>query len=184
MRITHFLALFLLLAPSGVAAQTTDPTWTVGGTGGWARTWDDEGSIGTGWVLGGYTDRRLSKHVDLEVAADLVANKRTDSFRADGKTGYLSAHLIRRFGSRDANGFVMGGPALAIHRGTTRFSDGTFHNEQKSVNGGWMFGGGLAFRTRNGIEIAPIVRMTLMQIDDDSDPWSIFSLGVRVGLAK
>ena len=178
------LFLVLLITPATADGQTTEPKWTFGGTGGWGKTWDDEGGIGSGWLIGGYVDRKLSKHVDLEFAADLLANKRTDNFEADGKTTYLSAQIIRRFGSRQANGFVMGGGALAIHDGTTQFSDGSFRAEHTSTNPGLIFGGGLSFRTANDIEIAPIVRMTLMFIDDDSDPWSTISVGVRVGFSR
>ena len=174
----------LLLAPAQAQAQTADPKWTFGGTGGWGRTWDDEGSIGNGWLVGGYVDRRLSQHVDLEFAADLLTNKRTDAFQADGKTTYLSAQVIRRFGGREANGFLMGGGTIAIYNGTTQFSDGSFRNEHSSTNPGWMFGGGLSFRTANDLEIAPIVRMTLMAIDDGSDPWSIFTVGLRLGFSR
>ena len=182
----YFALLFvgLLITPATSHGQTTDPKWTFGGMGGWGKTWDDEGGIGSGWVIGGYVDRKLSKNVDLEFAADLVANTRTDNFEADGKTTYLSTQLIRRFGSRQANGFVMGGGALAIHNGTTQFSDGSFRTEHNSTNPGLIWGGGLSFRTGNDIEIAPIVRMTLMFIDNDSDPWSSISVGVRVGFSR
>lgn len=186
MRNRLLLLLFttLLITPATAYGQTTDPKWTFGATGGWGKTWDDEGGIGSGWLIGGYVDRKLSKNVDLEFAADLLWNKRTDAFQADGKTTYLSAQVIRRFGSRQANGFVMGGGALAIHDGVTQFSDGSFRTEHNSTNPGFMFGGGMSFRTGNDVEIAPIVRMTLMSIDDDSDPWSTISVGVRVGFSR
>lgn len=164
------------------AAQSAESHWTFGATGGFGRTWDDEGGIGSGWLIGGYVDRRLSQNVDLEVAADLLKNRRSDAFEADGHTTYLSAQLIRRFGSRDANFFLMGGGALAFHQGTTGFSDGSFHQEHSSTNPGFMFGAGMSFHVANHLEIAPIVRMTLMHIDDDSDPWSTITVGVRVGI--
>ena len=160
------------------AAQASESRWTVGATGGVGRTWDDEGGIGSGWLIGGYVDRRLSQSVDLEIAADLLTNRRSDAF---GHTTYLSAQIIRRFGSRETNVFLMGGGALAIHRGTTGFSDGSFRTEHSSTNPGFMFGGGMSFHVDRNLEIAPIVRMTLMQIDSDSDPWSSISAGVRIG---
>ena len=178
--IVVILAITLGLAEN-VAAQATESRWTFGATGGFGRTWDDEGGIGSGWLIGGYVDRRLSQNVDVEVAADLLRNRRTDAFEADGHTTYLSAQLIRRFGSRDANFFVMGGGALAIHEGTTGFSDGSFHQEHSSTNPGFIAGAGLSFRTANNLEIAPIVRMTMMQIDSDSDPWSSITAGLRIG---
>ena len=182
----HLLAalLFLTLAPSAAAQAPTAPSWTFGATAGFARTWDDEGSIGNGWLLGGYADRRLSRNVDLELAADVVRNERADSFVTDGTTTYLSAQVIRRFGPRRSNCFIMAGPALALYKGETGFSDGSFKTERSSVNPGLIFGGGLSFRTGNDIEIAPIIRITLMRIDTDSDPWSAFTYGLRVGFGR
>ena len=184
MRVYLLTSLFLLALASQAAAQpAADPRWTFGGTAGLARTWDDEGSIGSGWAAGGYVERRLSKNVGLEIAADFVKNDRSDAFQVDGRTTYLSAEIIRRFGSRTANFFVMGGGTLAFYEGTTGFADGSFHNEHSSTNPGWIFGGGLSFRTASDIEIAPIVRMTLMHIDNDSDPWSSIIGGVRIGFS-
>jgi hypothetical protein len=176
--------LFLLTLASNAFAQPADPRWTFGATGGFARTWDDEGSIGGGWLAGGYVDRKLSKNLDVEFAADLVTNKRTDTFETDGKTTYVSTHLIRRFGSRRTNCFLMGGGTVAIYNGTTGFSDGSFQSDRSSTIFGWMFGGGLSFRTANDLEIGPIVRMTLMNIEFDSDPWSAFTVGVRIGFSR
>lgn len=135
-------------------------------------------------MIGGYVDRKLSTNVDLELAIDLLSNKRTDAFEADGKTTYLSAQLLRRFGGRQSNAFVMGGGALAIHDGVTQFSDGSFRTEHNSTNPGFIFGGGMSFRARNDLEIAPAVRMTLMFIDDDSEPWSSITVGVRLGFSR
>ena len=184
-RAALFASLILLGLGSDASAQPArDARWTFGGTAGLARTWDDEGSIGSGWTAGGYVERRLSKHVGVEFAADLVKNDRRDAFEADGRTTYVSAQLIRRFGNRTANFFLMGGGALAFYEGTTGFSDGSFRSEHSSTNPGWMFGGGLSFRTASDIEIAPIVRLTLMQIDSDSDPWSAIIGGVRIGFSR
>jgi Outer membrane protein beta-barrel domain len=178
-----FLVIFAITLglAENAAAQASESRWTFGATGGFGRTWDDEGGIGSGWLIGGYVDRRLSQNVDVEVAGDLLKNRRTDAFEADGHTTYLSAQIIRRFGSRDANFFLMGGGALAIYRGTTGFSDGSFHMEHSSTNAGFIFGGGMSFHTASNLEIAPIVRMTLMYIEDDSDPWSTITAGIRIG---
>ena len=185
MRIHLLAAALLCSVPSSLWAQTApDPRWTFGATAGVGRTWDDEGSIGSGWLIGGYVDRRLTQRLDLELATDLLKNHRDDRFQADGHTTYLSLQLIPRFGSRAHNGFVMGGPAVAFYEGTTGFDDGSFRNEHSSTNWGWMFGGGFSFRTRSSLEIAPIVRMTLMNIENDSDPWSSITGGVRVGFGR
>ena len=179
------LALLFLVPASTVAAQTaSEPAWTFGGTAGWGKTWDDEGSIGSGWLVGGYADRRLTRRLDLELSADLLKNTRSDAFQADGHTTYLAGQLVGRFGPRSSNFFLSGGPAVAIYNGTTGFADGSFESEHESTNFGWMAGAGLSFRTKNNLEIAPIVRITLMRIDDDSDPWSTITGAIRVGFGR
>jgi hypothetical protein len=181
---THLLAVLVLVALAlPASAQTTSPesAWTFGGTLGYGRTWDDEGSIGSGWLLGGYADRRLWTKTDLELAVDILSHKRSDTFVADGTTTHVSAGLSRRFGNRSASGFVVGGGTVAFHDGTTGFSDGSFRTEHQSVNPGWFAGGGFAVRTGTNVEIGPVVRITMMQIDNDSDPWSTITAGLRIG---
>ena len=183
---THLLAAVLLCSvPSSLWAQAVpDTRWTFGATGGLGRTWDDEGSIGSGWLVGGYVDRRLTKKLDLEFSTDLLTNERRDRFQADGHTTYMSLLLVPRFGSPARNAFVMGGPTVAFHEGTTGFDDGSFRTEHSSTTFGWIFGGGFSFRTPRGLEIAPLVRMTLMNVENDSDPWSSITAAIRIGFTR
>ena len=186
-----YLALVVVLAavfvvPAAAAAQTADrPAWTFGATGGGGGTWDDEGSIGKGWLVGGFVDRRLSGRVDLEFAADLLRHERDTGtgFQAEGHTTYLSAALIGRFGSPKTNVFLLGGGTVGIHSGTVAFTD-LPPRETDSSNVGFIFGAGLSVRTTTNLEIAPLVRMTLMRVSDDSDPYSSIMVGVRVGFGR
>lgn len=62
-------ALLVILSAGVVAAQTNpSPSWTFGGTGGYGRTWDDEGQIGSGVLIGAYADRRIFRNTDLELS--------------------------------------------------------------------------------------------------------------------
>jgi hypothetical protein len=160
------------------------PSWSLGATAGAGKTWDDEGSIGSGWLIGGYVQRRLTTHMDLELSGDLLRHERNTgpfSFRADGHTTYFGAALVGRFGPPDANFFLLGGGTLGIHRGEAGLGDAPALNQHESTNVGFIFGGGLSFRTSNGLEIAPLVRMTVMRVDDDADPFSSIMAGVRIG---
>ena len=151
--------LFLIALTSEASAQSAaEPQWTFGASVGRGRTWDDEGSIGAGWLVGGYADRRLTKHFDFEVAVDVLENKRSDRFVANGTTTYVSGVIIGRLGPRRANGFLMGGPVIAIFNGETGFSDESFRNERRSSNTGLTIAGGLSLRVANGVEIGPMVR--------------------------
>jgi hypothetical protein len=191
-RIWQIILLSALLAAAAavdVSAQTVDdPRWTFGGTIGAGRTWDDEGPIGSGWLAGGYATRRLSPRVDVELAVDVQRHDRSGSpgsgYEAKGHTTYLSASAIRRFGSRSANCFILGGGAIGIHRGTTGFIYEPVRVESNDTHGGIIFGGGLAFRTAGGLEISTPVRITLMGVDDDSDPVSSIMGGVRIGFGR
>jgi hypothetical protein len=175
----------LLNAPPPVSAQGQQrPAWTFGGTAGGGQTWDDEGSIGRGWLIGGYADRRISRNVDLEFSADLVTHERhtgPSSFQAEGHTTYLTVAVIRRFGPPRANVFVLGGGTIGLHRGTAGFADQPVQADTGGTHPGYIFGGGFSFRAARNMEIAPIVRFTVLSIDVDSDPATSYMLGLRIG---
>ncbi len=174
----------LLSAPVLASAQSADrPAWTFGGTVGGGQTWDDEGSIGRGWLIGGYADRRISRNVDIEFSVDFLTHERhtgPSSFQAEGHTTHLSAALIRRFGPPRSNLFLLGGGTIGIHRGTAGLADAP-QADTDGTHPGFLAGGGLSFRTARNVEIAPIFRFTMLSIDVDSDSAMSYTLGVRVG---
>jgi hypothetical protein len=178
----------LLSLPSQSSAQSSErPSWTFGVTAGGGQTWDDEGSIGKGWLVGAYVDRRISRHVDIEFSADLLRHERNTgpfSFQAEGHTTYLSAALLRRFGPPGGNFFLLGGGTVGIHKGKAGSGDMPELNDTDSANVGFIFGAGASFLATANIEIVPIVRMTWMEASADSDPFSSIMAGVRVGLRR
>ena len=186
-RIAGLMAV-LLLSATPVAAQDTDESrWSFGGTVGAGRTWDDEGSIGKGWLIGGYADWRVIGRLHLEFSADLLTHDRPPapaaSFTAEGKTTYLSTAALWRFGSPRANAFILTGGTLGIHRGKAGVA-GAPLNESNDVSPGLIFGGGMTFRAGRTVEISPVVRMTFLVIDDDLDPFSSVMGGIRIGFAR
>lgn len=187
-RIIFLLSFLFVAATSATAQTTTDPQWTFGGTAGMGGTWDDEGGMGKGWLLGAYVDRRLSRRVDLELAADVQRHDRVPGGEAQwenrGHTTYLSLAVIRRFGGRSTNCFILGGGTIGIHRGESGFANEPPLSPNDDTHGGVIFGGGLSFRTRGQIEIAPTVRITLMGVNDDSDPVSSIMGGIRIGFGR
>jgi hypothetical protein len=178
----------LLSFSSQSSAQSAErPSWTIGATAGGGQTWDDEGSIGKGWLLGGYAARRISRHVDMEFSVDLLRHERNTgpfSFQAEGHTTYLNAALVRRFGPPRSNFFLLGGGTVGIHNGKAGSGDMPALNDADSTNVGFIFGAGGSFLTTANIEIAPLVRMTWMEVSDDSDPFSSIMAGVRVGFGR
>ena len=101
-RLVLFTGIILFFTLAGAAsAQTTPPAsrWSFGATVGAGQTWDDESSLGTGVLVGGYADRRLLRLTDLELSADYLRHKRgTGFFQAEGHMMILGATLVQRFG--------------------------------------------------------------------------------------
>lgn len=173
---------------SAVAASgqtTTEPRWTFGGTVGLGKTWEDEGGMGSGWLLGAYATRRLSRRVDLELAADVQRHDRSAAGEAQweskGQTTYLSLAAVRHYGDRRSSWFILGGGTIGIHRGTAGFADEPPVPRNDSTHGGLIVGTGLSFRTRRQVEISPALRMTLMGVDRDGEPVTSIMTSIRVG---
>lgn len=152
---------------------------------GFGQTWDDEGSIGTGALAGGYADWRLGGHTDLELSVDFLRHKRAGGhFQAEGHTTFLGASVVRRFGGRAASGYVLGGVTLGAHSGTAGFPEVNLITDTTGTHRGFLFGGGMAFRAGPRIEIGPVVRIVLLSVDNDSAPASAAMAGFRVGFGR
>ena len=110
--------LFFFSLARAASAQTAPPAsrWSFGGTVGAGQTWDDESSLGTGVLAGGYADLRLLRLTDLELSADYLRHKRgTGFFQAEGHMTIVGASLVQRFGGDTIKGFVLGGGVITAH---------------------------------------------------------------------
>jgi hypothetical protein len=175
----------LLAATPAVAQEPQRSRLGAGGTFGFGETWDDEGSIGSGWLAGGYLDYRLFGKTDLEVGVDVLRHERTGSpFYAEGHTTFVSASLLRRFGSDRHNGYLLGGLTIGAHKGSAGFPADGILNTHEGTDWGWIFGGGASFRIGDRLDIGPVIRITLMNVSNDSDPAMVIMTGVRVGFRQ
>ena len=174
----------IALTSGSAAAQSGAPSrLSLGATGGFGQTWDDEGSIGTGWLAGACGDVRLLSHTDAEFSVDWLRHDRsTGAFQAEGHTTFVSAALRQRFGGDRANGYVLGGVTLGAHTGTAGFPAENLINHNSSTHGGFMFGGGLSFRVGERMELGPVIRIAVLGANVDSDPASAIMAGFRIGL--
>jgi hypothetical protein len=175
--------LFFTLADAA-SAQTTPPSsrWSFGATVGFGQTWDDEGSIGTGVLAGGFADWRVLRHTDLELATDYLRHVRdTGHFQAEGHMTLFSASIVQRFGGDTVHGYVLGGAGIGVHSGTAGFPADNLVTDTSGTHPGYIFGGGMMFRAGKRFEVGPIVRMVMLTIDDDSDAALAATFGVRVG---
>ena len=175
-----FAALALMLFASSAAAQTLESRASFSAIGGAARTYDDESSLGRGWVIGGAYDHVLFGTTRLEISAELLTHNRDSGyFRSKGNTAVAGASLLHRFGRGHAQPYVFGGLTVGHHSATNTLA--TDSVPVSSTNPGTRFGFGVAVKAPNRVEIIPEVRMNTFFTNTGSDPWTLLSFGVRIG---
>lgn len=181
MRIVAWSLVVLVGLSADARAQSPESRGTVGGIVGVGRTWDDEGGLGTGRAFGGRIDWRIFGNTSLEASVDSLSHDRSGGFfEAEGRTTLLGASLVQRFGGSATQPYVLGGVHLASHSGSTTFDD--MRTERDSSDVGYHFGGGIAFRAGQRLELGPEVRFFLIQPENDSDPAMAYWIGARIGI--
>jgi hypothetical protein len=174
------LVLTLLAFPALSSAQTDEPRGSVAGIFGAGKTWDDEGGLGAGIAAGGRIEWRLFGTTSVEGALDVLTHDRSGgAFEAEGTSLIVGVSLIQRFGRARVQPYVLGGVHLINHDGATRFGD--LATPRQSTDGGFHFGGGLAVRVNERIEIGPEARFFIIQPEDGSAPAWADWIGIRVG---
>ena len=175
------LGTVLFVAMVGPAtAQPDDSRTSVSAVTGFAKTFDDEGSIGRGWLIGGSVDRVLFGNTRAELSLEFASNNRdTGFFAVEGDTTIVGLSLVHRFGRRTAQPYIFGGGTFGHHSGKSRVGDLGF--TYSSTNPGLRFGTGVVIVLNRRLELSPEFRMNGFFIDNDSDVWMIPSFGMRVG---
>jgi len=177
---TLFVVLALGLAGGSAHAQVAESRGSLSVIGGIGKTLDDEGSLGGGWVLGGAIDHQVWGRRRVEASIEVITHDRnTGFFQSHGQTVIVGVSLVHRFGSRDAQPYLFYGLTAGHHSGTDIF-DGS-SSSRSSTNPGLRFGFGVAIRTGRRFEISPEIRLNGFWIDNDSDPATLPSFGVRFG---
>ena len=149
--------------------------------GGFGRTWDDEGSLGAGWLVGGAVERVIFGTTRIAGSVELLTHDRDSGyFLSNGRTVIAGASLVHRFGRNRAQPYLSGGLTVGRHTGTNTFSSET--RELNVTNAGFGAGFGIAFRAGQRWEISPELRMNGFFVDNDSDPLMLPSFGIRFGL--
>ena len=174
-----FLLLMLAMAPD-LWAQTNVSRGRVGGILGAGKTWDDEGSLGNGIVVGGRFDWRLFGGMSVEGAAEVLTHERSGFFQAEGESVILSASILQRFGGMAWQPYVLGGLTLVRHSGTTQFD--IFRSDRNSTDGGFHFGGGLAVQVGQRFEVGPEARFYIIHASNSSDPAWAYWIAGRFGI--
>jgi len=166
-------------AASPAHAQAADAPWRASVALGAGRTWDDEGSLGTGASAGAALERRLVGGTSAQVSVDALWHERGGGFfRASGRTALVAATLVQRFGRGAVQPYVLGGVVLARHVGHVQLDDGP-RQPRRSVVGGVTFGGGLSIRPTSRIDVGPEVRFYALAPSNDIDPALAYALVAR-----
>ena len=170
----------LLLISTTAFAQAQEARGSVSAIGGFAKTLDDEGSLGPGWLVGGAIDRVVFGKTRAELSLEVLTHDRDAGyFRSNGQTIVGGLSLVRRFGSGNGQPYLFGGFTLGHHSGTNEFNGSPVHIS--NTDAGFRFGFGVAIRAGQRFEVSPELRMNGFFVDNDSDPVMLPSLGIRVG---
>ena len=113
------LALILSAIADGVCAQpATESRQSVSLIGGLGKTYDDEGSLGRGWLVGGAIDRVVFGRTRLEGSLELLTHDRDAGyFLSNGRTVIGGLSLVRRFGSGGTQPYLFAGLTAGHHSG-------------------------------------------------------------------
>jgi len=177
---TTVLSLFLTFTATAVYAQTESKS-SVSAVVGGGQTWDDEGSLGRGWLAGGAIDRALIGGLRAELSVELLTHERSEGYlQADGRTVIAGASLQQRFGRARARPYVFGGATSGHHSGSRTFVD--VRSEDSSTDFGWRAGAGVAIGAGSKYEISPELRMNGFFTDSDSHPATLLSIAVRLSI--
>lgn len=175
---------FVLMLAAATPLYAQESRGSISGIGGFGKTWDDEGSLGGGWLAGGAVDRVIFGNkgggARIEFSAEVLSHDRSEGyFLSDGETLVGAVSLVQRFGTGGTQPYVAGGLTVGHHSGTNTFDGERF--PLSSTNAGFRGAFGIAFRVGQRMEISPELRLNGFFVDNDSDPVSILSFGVRVG---
>lgn len=180
MRVAIFCTSVFLTTAATAAAQPGESRTSVTAITGVAKTYDDEGSMGGGWLVGGSVERVLFGTTRLEGSLEFVTHSRdTRHYAAEGDTTIVGLSLMHRFGRRTVQPYVLGGVTIGHHSGKSSFGDLRF--TASSTNPGLRFGAGVTVVINTRFEVSPEYRMNGFFIDNDANPWMVPSFGVRVG---
>jgi hypothetical protein len=154
---------------------------TAAAVAGGGTTWDDEGKIGKGLLVGGRVDRRLFGNTFVEVSLDHLHHERSGRFSAEGNTTLVTGAVVQRFGRGAVQPYALGGLTVARHRGTYGFLPDKV-SLAESTDTGFLYGGGLAVRAGPRFEVGPEVRFFFLGSDSDSSPAIGYWIGARLGV--
>ncbi|MDQ3068851.1 MAG: outer membrane beta-barrel protein [Acidobacteriota bacterium] len=176
------LLVFTLLVPATAHAQVAN-RFSAGVEAGIARTWNDEGVVGDGFLTGARLGLMLKEGLTLELSGLRMPHSRDfeDSpVSTDGTSFFTGLSLKYDFTRGDVRPFVVAG--YGINRYSGSWTEPVLgRREFSSTDHGYNGGGGVAFN-HGRLEHGPEARLYMLQIESDSSPAMIISGSYRVTL--
>jgi len=172
---------FTLLAQSAVPASPPTPV-SVTVSIGRGKTWDDEGSIGSGTWAGGGVAWRVRPRLSVGAEIERLGHERDVTFlRWSGRTIFASANAAYHLAKRGVAPYVGGGFGGAFYRGTvversTATARAIEHRSTSTMGYGVA---GVEIPIGGRVALSPEVRIAICQSRDDFAPWYVTRFGVK-----
>lgn len=176
-----------VLAQSATTAPPPAPPATISITvsAGRGRTWDDEGSIGSGTAAGAGVEWRFRPTWSIGAEVERLGHERdTTLLQFSGRTVFASANIAYRFAARGVAPYVGAGFGGAFYKGTLldRFGSPAQTIPRRSTSTMVYGMGGVEIPIGDRVAISPDVRITFCQPQDDFAPWSTIRFSVKASL--
>jgi outer membrane protein W len=181
------VALTTLLAQSVPPPSTRHAPTTVSVLAGYGRTWDDEGSIGTGGAIGGAVEYRFRPKLSVNGAIERLAHERDTGFlHWSGRTVFATLGVTYHFTASGVSPYVGGGFGGAFYKGQLADAlalppPGTVSPRSSTSTLGYG-NAGVDIPIGDRFVISPDLRVSLCQPQDDFAPWSTIRFGVKASV--
>jgi opacity protein-like surface antigen len=156
------LLCFLLLAPT-VLAQNYASRGEVFGSIGGGKTYDDEGSLGSGFDVGGGVGFRLTPRFGVEGQINRLDYKRdfSSGVRFEGTALFTTANVLYHFTTSQAQPYVIGGLGFVHHENRSRFPGDNSLPTRTSNGFAKNFGAGVKIFLNKKFSLRPEFRVFL-----------------------
>lgn len=153
---------FLFFAPT-VLGQNYAPRGEVFGHLGGGKTYDDEGSLGNGFDIGGGVGFRLTPKFGVEGQVNRIAYKRdfSSGVRFAGTAVFTTANVLYHFSRSQAQPYVVGGVGFVHHENRSRFPEDSFLPKRTSNGFAKNFGAGVKIFLSKNFSLRPEFRVFL-----------------------
>ena len=176
----------LILLPSAIFAQEYDSKGEAFINFGRGVTYDDEGSLGSGFNVGGGIGYHLTRKLKIEAEVNRIPFERefSSGVRTEGTSVFVNANAVYHFSDSRARPYVIGGVGLLHYKNRSDFSAETPPDRSTSNGFAYNFGGGIKGYLTKKLSIRPEVRLysgNLNRLVRTEPPLRILQVSVGFG---